>query len=142
MEEYGRVVSVDGDRAHVEVAAGKACESCAASAMCNWTGERTRSLLTRNVAGAVVGDRVKVRTEDSGRSRSAFLVFGLPALLMAGGVLVGSLLWNNAGAAIAGGAGLLLALLLLRVLDRAAARSGRRLPMVVEVCSLREPGAE
>jgi len=142
VEEYGRVVSIDGDRAHVEVAAGESCESCAASAMCNWTGKRTRSLLTRNVAGAAIGDRVKVRTEDASRSFSAFLVFGLPALLMAGGVLVGSLLWNNTGAAIAGGAGLLVAFLLLRLLDRAAARSGRRLPAVVEVCPPDEPDVE
>ena len=131
MEEHGRVTAVHGDRADVEVVPGDACRSCGASGFCNWTGKRHKLLTARNPVQAGIGDTVLVTTPESGRSRSAALVFGTPAVGMLAGVLLGSLLWGNVGAAVLGGVGLGLGLLGIKVIDKRAARSGRNLPVIL-----------
>jgi positive regulator of sigma E activity len=130
MEEPGRVRSVADGRAEVEIEPGGACEKCGASGFCNWTGKRSRLVLARNDAGAEAGDAVVVETAEAGRLGSAGLVFGLPGGLMALGVVVGSLAWNDTGAAILAGVGLVLGLALLKLIDRRYRRSGRNLPVV------------
>ncbi len=130
MEENGLVTAVHGDRAEVEIVPGDACKGCSAAGFCNWTGKRQKLLTARNRAGAGVGDPVVVRTVESGRSRSAALVFGVPAVSMLAGVLLGSLFWSDPGAAFCGGVGLAVGLLALKLIDIRAARSGRNLPVV------------
>lgn len=132
MTETGRVAALVGDRAEVEIETGGACDRCGAAALCRWTGQGRKLLTVRNPIGAGVGDSVLVETPEQGRSLSALLVFGLPVLLMAAGVLAGSLVWGNAGAAILAGAGLGLAVAALKIVDATLRRSGRRLPRIVE----------
>ncbi len=131
MEETGRVVTACGDRAEVEVTPGGACDRCGASGFCTWTGRKAKLVTALNRAGAAAGDSVTVRTADRGRSLSALLVFGLPGLLMAGGVVLGSLLWSDTWGAVLAGMGLLAALVVLKIVDAGASRSGRMLPVVV-----------
>ena len=131
MEEHGRITAIHGDRAEVEVVPGKACKTCGASGFCNWTGKRHKLLTARNPVHARAGDTVVVRTPESGRSRSAALVFGIPAVSMLAGVLLGSLFWGNTGAAVLGGIGLGAGLLAVKAIDLRAARTGHNLPVVV-----------
>jgi positive regulator of sigma E activity len=131
MEEHGRVTAVHGDRAEVEVVPGEACRSCSASGFCSWTGKRQKLLTARNPAQAGIGDTVVVSTPESGRSRSAGLVFGIPAVGMLAGVLLGSLFWGNTGAVVLGGIGLGAGLLAIKLIDMRAARSGRNLPVII-----------
>lgn len=131
MEEHGRITAIHGDRAEVEVVPGEACKSCGASGFCNWTGKRQKLLTARNPVQAGVGDKVVVSTPESGRSRSAALVFGIPAVSMLTGVLLGSLFWGNTGAAVLGGIGLGAGLLGIKVVDMRATRTGRNLPVIV-----------
>jgi hypothetical protein len=58
--------------------------------------------------------------------------------MMVAGIVVGSLVWGDVGAAICAGAGLAVALGVLKVLDRAAARSGRSLPEVIRIVDRNE----
>ena len=131
MEEHGRITAVHDDRAEVEVVPGEACRTCGASGFCNWTGKRQKLLTARNPVQAGIGDAVVVRTPESGRSKSAGLVFGIPAVAMLVGVLLGSLFWGNVGAAVFGGVGLGAGLVGIKVIDIRAARSGRNLPVIV-----------
>lgn len=131
MEEHGRITAIHGDRAEVEVVPGEACRSCSASGFCSWTGKRQKLLTARNPVQAGIGDTVVVSTLESDRSRSAALVFGIPAVSMLAGVLLGSLLWGNVGAAVLGGIGLGAGLLGIKLIDTRAARSGRNLPVIV-----------
>ena len=139
MEEPGKVVTATGDRAEVEVVPGDACAHCGASGFCNWSGRTYRLVAARNPVGALVGDRVVVRTPEQGRYRSAVVVFGLPVAMMVVGIVVGSLVWGDVGAAICAGIGLAVALGVLKVLDRAAARTGRSLPEVIRIVDRNEP---
>ena len=131
MEEPGRVLRAWGDRAEVEIEPGSACARCDASGFCNWTGKRSRLVLARNEVQALVGDAVIVDTPEAGRPGSAGLVFGVLGGAMVLGVVLGTLLWGNTGAAILAAVGLALGFAALKVIDRRQARSGRRLPVIV-----------
>lgn len=141
MQETGRVVAVRDRLAELEIEPGPACDRCGASGFCNWTGKRSRLVLARNEAGAKPGDMVLVETADAGRPGSAGLVFGLPAGAMALGVITGSLLWGNTGAAVLAGVGLVLGFAGLKLLDRGRLRSGRGLPRALRVLDSGQPQA-
>jgi len=132
MEETGKVIKTEGGRAEVEVAVRGECEHCAARGMCNWTGQNTSSVIAVNQAGAVVGDCVILRTGHAGRSY--LIVFGIPALGMVVGVLVGGLLLKqDLWSGILAGVGLVLGLGVIKLIDLAAGRSGKTLPVIVRV---------
>ena len=140
MEEPGVVVKVQGDRAEVEIVPSDACAHCGAAGICHWTGKRAKLVIARNQAGARPGDRVAVETTEKGRSGSTLVVFGLPAVLMVAGVVAGSLLWSDTGAAVLAGAGLLVGLAVVKLLDVRAGRHGRSLPVVARVLDVEVKG--
>ncbi|MFO7675467.1 MAG: SoxR reducing system RseC family protein [bacterium] len=131
MEEPGRVVAVRDGRADVEIDAGTACAKCGAAGFCSWTGRRSRLVLARNDADARAGDAVVVETDSAGRVVSSGLVFGLLAGAMALGVLAGTVLWGDAGAAVLAGVGLGLAVGALKLIDHHRRATGRGLPVIV-----------
>lgn len=134
MEEAGRVVGVTGSRAEVEVAARGECAHCPAHGMCNWTGQKTKTVLAANEVRAQVGDLVIISLGRAAGIRSNLLVFGIPALGMLAGVLVGSLvIGRELWAGVLAGVGLALGFVVVMVIDRAAGRSGRVLPVVVRI---------
>lgn len=132
MEETGRVTKILGNRAEVEVEAKGACEHCGARGVCNWTGEKTRTVLALNRAAARVRDKVVLATGRSAGLRSNLLVFGIPALGMLAGILVGSLaLRRDLWAGVMAGVGLGLGFGIVKLIDLAAERSGKALPVIV-----------
>jgi len=133
MEETGRVVAAKDGRVDVEVVPGAACHKCGASALCNWAGNKTKLVAARNDAGAKVGDAVVLVTSEAGRLRSAAAVFGIPAVGMVAGVLVGSRFGSDTWAAAGAGAGLLAGFGVLKLLDASLGRSGRTLPVAVRL---------
>lgn len=141
MEEPGKVIAVRGDRVEVEIEPGPACDRCGASGFCQWTGRRSRLVLARNEAGAQAGEMVLVETVEAGRFGSAGLVFGVLGGAMAAGVVVGTLLWGNAGAAVLAGVGLALGFAGLKLVDRRKVRSGRGLPAATRVLGPEEARA-
>jgi positive regulator of sigma E activity len=139
MRETGKVVNVRGGRAEVEVAARGECEHCSAHGICNWTGNSIRRVLAVNRAGAVAGDTVELESTEGTGARSNLLVFGIPALMMVAGVLVGGLvlrkdLWSG----ILSGVGLALGFGIVKVIDIAVHRSGRSLPVIVRLAEKSE----
>ncbi len=133
MQETGKVVSVKGDRAEVEVAARGECEHCTAHGICNWTGTSLRKVLAVNQAGARAGDVVALEVVEGTGVKSNLLVFGIPVVLMVAGVLIGGLvlrkdLWSG----ILAGVGLALGLGVVKIIDIAVNRSGKSLPVIVK----------
>ncbi len=118
IEEQGRVIKVEGDRAEVAVSAHGSCARCGAASICDWTCRRERVVLARNPIGAQPGQMVIITRSREVSLRSALLVFGLPAALMVTGVVLGSLLRSDRLAVILAGAGLLAGGLILFLLDR------------------------
>jgi len=140
MRETGRVTSVSGSCAEVEVETDGACRHCGAHGVCNWTGTRARRVVALNRAGARPNDFVVLEVPDSGRVRSSLLVFGVPALLMLGGVLVGGLvIGRDLWAGVLSGVGLAAGVLIVKLVDFSVSRSGRTLPAVVRLLDENEP---
>ncbi|MEO0021586.1 MAG: SoxR reducing system RseC family protein [candidate division WOR-3 bacterium] len=127
-QETGRVLKVEGDRAEVAVVPTGGCEHCGAAGICNWTGKRERVVLARNLAGARSGELVVLRRRQGESLGSALLIFGLPAILMVTGVVLGSLLGSEWLAVIFAGAGLLAGGGILILLDR---HRRAKLPVIV-----------
>ncbi|MBM3314227.1 SoxR reducing system RseC family protein [candidate division WOR-3 bacterium] len=138
IEEAGRVVAVQGGRAEVEVAPHGGCEHCGAAGICNWAGKREKRVFARNKLGAAVGQSVVLGRTEKGGALSALAVFGVPGGLLLLGIVAGTVLAGDKWAAGLGGAGLLAGLVVVRVLDRAAARSGRNLPVVLRLVTEEE----
>jgi positive regulator of sigma E activity len=132
MQESGKVVSVKGQRAEVEVAARGECEHCSAHGVCNWTGTNVRRVLAVNAIGAKPGDSVVIEMVEGTGAKSNLMVFGIPAGVMLAGVLVGGLilrkdLWSG----ILAGVGLALGFAIVKVIDVSVNRSGKSLPVIV-----------
>ncbi len=130
-EETGRVVGVNGERAEVLVVPEGGCAHCGAAGFCNWTGKRERTVIARNPIGASKGETVVISRSIRPGTCSALLVFGLPAMLMILGVIMGELLINDIGAAILAGFGVALGFLIIRIIDRAKGKTGKDLPVIV-----------
>ncbi len=118
IEEQGRVIRIEGDRAEVAVVPSGGCDHCGAAGICNWTGKRERVVLARNLAGARIGELVVLRRRQQESLSSALIIFGLPAGLMVTGVVLGSLLGSDWLAVVFAGAGLLAGGGILILLDR------------------------
>ncbi len=139
MRENGKIASVHGNRAEVEVAARGECEHCTAAGICNWTGNSLRKVLVVNKAGAGVGDVVELESIEGTGVKSNLLVFGIPVLLMLAGVLVGGLVMRkDVWSGILAGVGLALGFGIVKIIDVAVNRSGRGLPVVTRRLSAEE----
>ncbi|GEM_PF-200119 len=142
MEELGKVVKVNGNRAEVEVVPGKACHHCGASGLCNWGGKKVKLVTARNEIGARTGDSVILETTEPGSSYSALLVFGMPVVLMIAGIIIGTRIGGDLLAAVLAGVGLAIAFLILKFIDIRAGRSGRHLPVIVRLAEKEPKGGK
>ncbi len=132
-EEIGVVKTVNGSRAEVTVTPSGACTHCPAASICNWTGEKTRLVVAHNPTRARVGDTVVLRRHPAASTATALIVFGLPAVLMIIGIVIGRLIFNDLGAVVFAGIGVLLAGMLLYIIERARKKSGTSLPVIVRI---------
>lgn len=129
------MVRIDGERAEVEVVPGSACAHCGATGVCNWTGKKEKTVVARNPVGAKAGEVVVLSRSEKQAAASALLVFGLPALLLVAGVVLGSLLLSELWAGILAAAGLLVGVVVVLFVNRAAAKSGQGLPVIARIVS-------
>jgi len=130
---------VRGSRAEVEVIPHSGCDHCSAVSFCQWTGSRAKRVLTLNRINAQEGDRVVISRSVRQSGRSSLVVFGLPALLMLGGVVLGRVLFqSDTWAAGFAGVGLVVALVVVKVVDATLMRTGEGLPVIVRRLSISE----
>jgi len=141
VQEEGTVVESHGDRAKIRVERGSVCKHCSAKALCRPFGETFSLLEVANPVGAGQGQRVVVAIEPARLVKNSLLLYGMPAAALVVGAISGSylagILFGKDRAdvfAIIGAVILLgLALVVTRVLDRAAARKVESLPRIVAI---------
>lgn len=143
IEEYARVVSLDGRFAWVEATRASACGACESSKGCGtsvlsklFTGKTTR-LRVINEVGANVGEQVMVGLDESAFLRGSFAMYLMPLAGLIGGGLCGQLLAQNVGAntelssALGAITGLTVGLLWLRRFSQRIAEDSRYQPVIV-----------
>ena len=135
MEENGKVVELSDEGTKVEVIPGNMCHHCGAAQACGTFGSRTKIVLAQNPIDAKIGDLVKLEIKEKTRAVSILLVFGLPIVLLLTGIIVGEILSGDKLAAILGGAGLVIAFAVVKVIDRLVNKQKTFLPTIIEKIS-------
>ncbi len=131
---------VRGESVVVRVARPEACDHCAARNACETFGQKKEHLArARNVCGAAIGDRVKIRIPASSLLLSALVIYFLPALGLFVGALAGHHLlflqtMGRDAASLLGGVGTLLVVVGFVALY-AVRRRNNVLPEAFEVIS-------
>jgi len=87
VEEIGIVSSIDGVNAYVSVVRKSACEHCTAGT-CDMSGDSV-TIEAVNEAGAKVGQKVRVRMKALAYVKGSMLFYGIPALALILGAIVG-----------------------------------------------------
>jgi hypothetical protein len=101
--ELGRVRATRGANATIEIPVIEACRECG---ICKPKGEASPlAIEVTNTIGAKNGDEVRVLM-DCSRLKISILIFGIPSLLFALGIIAGVKLIDSPGAGL--GAGLFL----------------------------------
>lgn len=88
MEQFGEVVSVDGDAAKVRVRRHDVCSKCGGCGIAI-SGPGDNFIDARNVVNAVVGQTVKVTSDTGQVLRASFVVYILPIVALLIGILLG-----------------------------------------------------
>ena len=124
MEQCGRIKSIKGGYAEVEVRRSTACESCSAAHVCP-SGRKDAVIRARNDAGANVGDRVKLETPAGSVLGYAFAVFVFPVLLAIAAFVIASRFTTESYALIAAVGGFAAAFaIVFFTLERSAKKRG------------------
>jgi positive regulator of sigma E activity len=98
--ELGRVRETRGGSATVEIPVVEACRECG---ICKPKDEASPlAIEVANTIGAKAGDEVRVLM-DCSRLRMSVLVFGIPSLLFALGLIAGATLADSPGAGLVAG---------------------------------------
>lgn len=93
MKEIATVVKTAGKIAFVQIEKKPECDSCK---MCAFRGGKsTVKVRAYNTAGAKTGDSVFVQAEKDNRLLASFIVYVVPVLFAAAGLLVGSLCFES-----------------------------------------------
>ena len=124
MEQCGKVRSIKGGYADVEVRRSTACESCSAAHVCP-SGRKDAVVRARNDAGAQIGDRVKLETPAGNVLGYAFAVFVFPVLLALAAFLITSQFTSDGYSILAAVGGFAVAFLIVFLtLERSAKKRG------------------
>jgi sigma-E factor negative regulatory protein RseC len=97
IEESGRVVATDGDKAWVETSRRSNCGSCEAKgcgtgALSQVLGRKTQQLKVINTIGAQPGDRVILGISESALIKGSLAVYLVPLLALLAGGMFGELM--------------------------------------------------
>ncbi len=135
-KEVGTVKTISNGRAMVVLKSKAGCSTCGARFACAAGEGPVRELRIANTLNARPGERVEIGFKPGSRVLASFIIFVLPILLVLAGYFAGASAGRTQNSGILGaGAGLLIGLLLLAVLNRLYAsveafrpRMLRRLP--------------
>jgi sigma-E factor negative regulatory protein RseC len=145
LEEWGVVVTVDGDFAWVETRRASACGSCSSGAACGTSvlakvlGQKPNQVRVRNTRAAQVGDRVLLGVQEQALVRGSLWLYLMPLGLMFAAALGYEALagqWWPAGdgyTALAGLAGLALGFFWINASALRMALDPRYQPIMLEV---------
>lgn len=140
MTERGVVLSVDGDRAKVQVTRSAMCAHCENQGTCNAMGSSPKAVVSAvNEAGAGEGDLVEVSMTEARVLKAAALVYLVPVFGLVLGAMLGDAcgaslgLSPDAGAGLGSLLGIAGGLSVTTLASRRASRSGDSLPVISKV---------
>lgn len=90
IEDIGRVVKIDGDRAYVEVERSSACASCGLQEAEELATGGKVVFEAYNMAGANIGDRVRVQVRTGAYTKASLYIYGIPVLFLVIGAIAGA----------------------------------------------------
>jgi len=93
LEEGGVVLRVEGEMAIVKTQRSSMCDGCLSGGFCEaLVGNSDMEVAARNVAGAEVGDEVRVTVASKTFLKASFLVYMVPVTALILGILLGTTL--------------------------------------------------
>lgn len=129
MLDHGRVIKIKGNLAEVEFAASSACAGCGA---CHAGSGGKMTVEAENTVGAGLGDGVEVEVCEAIAALFPLIGFGIPLGFFFLGLVLGSLVSENAGI-IAGAVFLGIGFLVVRIADRYVSRQKKFKSRIVRI---------
>ncbi|OOM72519.1 SoxR reducing system RseC family protein [Clostridium sp. BL-8] len=132
--EQGLVIETSNDMAKVRVGRHNDCKNCGAC-----PGNDSIIISADNKIGAKPGQRVSFEVKETNVLSAAFIVFVLPLIALFIGVMVGGFLGQYIGAnirmlqIIGGIIALILAIIAVKIFDKAANKSKKSQPVIVRI---------
>jgi len=133
-EEYGIVVEINGEMAKVKAARHGDCENCGSC-----PGDNAITLDVKNPLSAKLGQKVAFEIPQTNMLQAAFVVYILPLIAAAAGVIVGSLIANQFGQPmipfqiIGGIVAFILSLIFVKLYDRYVKNNKKMLPVITKI---------
>ena len=90
IEDIGRLVRVADDKAFIEVERSSACASCGLQEAEELTTGGKVVFEAYNMAGANIGDRVRVQVRTGAYTKASLYVYGIPVLFLVIGAVAGA----------------------------------------------------
>ena len=134
--DIGKVVSVEGDNAFVEVERTSACAQCGLQEVEELVGGKP-VFMALNTANATIGETVKVRVQSVAYLKASAFIYGIPIIFLIIGALLGFYLAGKFGvssdtmSALFGMFGLIIVVILF--LFRRRGTREEYIPVIVEV---------
>ncbi|MFA8342152.1 MAG: SoxR reducing system RseC family protein [Rhodothermaceae bacterium] len=92
--EEGFVVSIEEGYAHIDVTEGGDCEACNARAFCK-PKDDSRLLTVVDPLGVKPGDKIRFKIGGSTLFKASLLLYGVPLIILVGGILTGMELFSE-----------------------------------------------
>jgi sigma-E factor negative regulatory protein RseC len=90
IEDIGRLVRVADDKAFIEVERSSACASCGLQEAEELTTGGKVVFEAYNMAGANIGDRVRVQVRTGAFTKASLYIYGIPVLSLVIGAIAGA----------------------------------------------------
>ncbi len=90
IEDIGRVVRVADDKAFIEVERSSACAQCGLQEAEELAAGGKVVFEAYNMAGANIGDRVRVQVRTGAYTKASLYIYGIPVLFLVIGAIAGA----------------------------------------------------
>jgi sigma-E factor negative regulatory protein RseC len=90
IEDIGKVMKIDADKAYVEVERSSACASCGLQEAEELAAGGKVVFEVYNMSGANIGDRVRVQVRTGAYTKASLYIYGIPVLFLVIGAIAGA----------------------------------------------------
>jgi sigma-E factor negative regulatory protein RseC len=90
IEDIGKVVKIDSDKAYIEVERSSSCASCGLQEAEELAAGGKVVFEAYNMVGANIGDRVRVQVRTGAVTKASLYMYGIPVLFLVIGAIAGA----------------------------------------------------
>ena len=138
MEEIGKVIKIDKNKATVLIENPQSCDSCEFANFCR-IDKKGREIICWNHKGAKKGDIVQLYTSSKNFFIATALNFILPLLILIAGVILGKKIFKTDLAGFAAGMGITaIYFIVFLFVDKQTLKKGTLLPEIAKVIKTRK----